>query len=100
MKVLVIHEDDHGVIGVARYEGEQAKWAVELLIKRCWLDSSTHVWYETNGDWQCDEVSVAFGENWEDCMKNLTIDEFNELWDERFFLEVYDIYGINNATIY
>ena len=100
MKVLVVSCDNGGIIGVARSEGEQAKWAVELLMKRQWLDRFTSVYYEVNGEYQWEEVGIAFGENWEDFMKNLTINEFNELWEGCFYLEVFDVHGVNNVTIW
>lgn len=100
MKVIVIREVNHGIIGTARCEGTQAKWAVELLIRRHWLDRFTSIYYEVNGEYLWEEVGIAFGENWEDFMKNLTINEFNKIWEDCFYLEVWDIYGVDNVTIW
>lgn len=101
MKVLLINEDNHGVIGVARCEGEQAKWAVELLIEKEWLTGNTDIYHKIeNNDYDWDTVKQVYGEHWEDFMKNLTINEFNELWEGCFYLEAFDIHGINNVTIW
>lgn len=94
MKVLVvINCDTGGVIGVTKSEGEQAKWAVELLIRRQRIDMFTSVYCEINGKYQWEEVGIAFGENWEDFMKNLTIKEFNELWEDWFYIEEREVFG-------
>lgn len=58
------------------------------------------MYYQKNGEYQFDDINVVFGENWKDSIKNLTIDEFNDAFEERFYLEVYDLYGVNNATIW
>ena len=100
MKVIVVNSENSGVIGVARCEGGQAKWAVELLIKQDWLNSSTCVYYQKDGEYQFDDINTVFGENWKDSIKNFTIDEFNDAFEERFYLEAYDLYGVNNATIW
>jgi hypothetical protein len=101
MKVIVIREDNHGIIGTARCEGEQAKWAVELLIKRQWLTGDTDIYHEAEDDEACwDTVRQVYGEYWKDFMKNLSIDDFNEIWEGCFYLEVWDIYGVDNATIW
>lgn len=101
MKVLLIREDNHGVIGVARCEGEQAKWAVELLIEEDWLTANTDIYHEAENNEACwDSVKQVYGASWKDFMKNLTVDEFNEIWDGCFYLEPYTVHGINNVTIW
>ena len=101
MKVLLVHEDNHGVAGVARCEGEQAKWAVELLIETDWLTGNTDIYHETEDGEACwDTVKQVYGECWKDFMKNLTINEFNEIWEGCFYLESYTVHGIDNVTIW
>lgn len=94
MKVLVVFScDNGGVIGVTKSEGIQAKRAVELLIQRERIDMFTPVYCKINGKYQWEEIGIAFGENWEDFLKNLTIDEFNELWEEWFYIEEREVFG-------
>lgn len=100
MRVLVITDENTGVVGVARCEGNQAKWAVELLIDNFLLENDSLVYCEVNGKYQWEEVNVIFGENWEDFMKSLTIGEFNKIWEDCFYIAVYDIHGVDNATIW
>ena len=101
MRVIIVCEENHGIIGVARIEGEQAKWAVELLIEKDWLTDSTDIYHETEDNDACwDTVKQVYGEHWEDFMKNLTINEFNEIWEGCFWVESHPIYGVDNATIW
>lgn len=94
MKVIVVHEDNHGIIGVAKCEGTQARWAVELLIEGRWLTDNTDIYHETEDGEACwDTVKQVYGEHWEDFMKNLTIDEFNEIWDGCFYLREEEVFG-------
>ena len=102
MNVIIVHSEYCGIVGIARSEGKQAKWAVELLLQqRCGLlKDSTHVYWKFDGKWQWVEVRDAFGEDWKEFMKHLSIDIFNNIWDGKFYLEVNEIYGVDNATIY
>lgn len=94
MRALVVCEDNHGVIGIAKCEGEQAKWAVELLIKTGWLTENTDIYHETEKDgFRWDTVKQAYGEYWEDFMKTLLIDEFNDIWEGCFYLEEREVFG-------
>ena len=101
MRVIVVCEENHGIIGVARIEGEQARWAVELLIEKDWLTDYTDIYHGTEDGEACwDTVKQVYGEHWEDFMKNLTINEFNEVWEGCFYVESYPIYGVDNVTIW
>lgn len=87
MKVIVIHEENHGEIGIAANYHYAVKW----LIKNQWLDDTTEVCLE-----QC-WVSVLslFGSDW----KNLILDYwdniliFNSVFSGCFYLEEVEVYG-------
>lgn len=102
MRAIVVCEDNHGIIGIARAEGEQARWAVELLIEKEWLTGNTDIYHKPEDDDEAcwDAVKQVYGEHWKDFMKNLTINEFNEIWDGCFYLESYTIHGVDNVTIW
>lgn len=101
MKVLIVNQDMHGLIGIVRCEGNQVKWAVDYLIETKWITHLTDIWLdnsENQGDWVT--VAEAYGEDWANVIRSWTIDQFNEIWEGCFSLSVQEIYGVNNATIW
>lgn len=88
MKVIVIEEEDHGMIGVAK----DVKSAVHFLIKDCWIGEDDSL--ETVlGTW--DTISDIFGENWKNILLNMSIDRFNCYFDGWIHFTEEEIYDID-----
>ena len=86
-KVVLINEDNHGLIGVANNYYNAVKW----LIENGWLNSFDYIWMEDNR-WKT--IIDALGENWKDLMLNeWDIDKFNEIFQESFSLALVNIIG-------
>lgn len=100
MKVIIIREENHGIIGAARCNGDKATWAVNFLIAKFWLSSHTDIYVLDGPNWGFHEVCEVYGENWAEFMRNLTIDQFNKIWDGLFYLEEWEVFGIDNVTIW
>lgn len=93
MKVLLIHEDNHEVIGVARYEEGLAKWAVDFLVKKDWIDDRTEVYVEldsNNYGWRF--LPTIYGKNWQETIGKWSINKFNEVWEGCFYLEEMEVF--------
>lgn len=87
MKVILIHEDNHGLIGVAKdYQS-----AITFLVKHDWLNGVCDFWDEENSKWVL--VQNHFGDNWQTIFENLSLKEFNQLWEGCFMLVEEEIYG-------
>lgn len=89
-KVILINEENHGLIGVANNYYNAVKW----LIEDGWLISFSEIWVE---DDRWERIVNIFGENWEDLMLNeWDLDKFNELFQCSFSLDLVDIIGAEN----
>lgn len=87
MKVILIHEDNHGLIGVAKdYQS-----AIAFLVKHDWLNGVCDFWDEKNSKWVL--VQNHFGDNWQTIFENLSLKEFNQLWEGCFMLVEEEVYG-------
>jgi hypothetical protein len=83
--VILIGEDNHGYIGVAR----NYKRAVEFIIDSEWIDRDFEVLWK--GEYI--PISVALGEDWkEKLLNNYNVDSFNELTNYYIQFEVQDLY--------
>lgn len=92
MKVILINEDNHGLIGVAK----TYKDAVMFLINDHWLTDHTEVFtsdYSFETAWICE----VLGEDWVDVIRDeWTINTFNDYFCDSFMLneeEVIDFGG-------
>lgn len=91
MTVIQIHEDNHGLIGIAK----DYKCAIDFLINEGWIDDYAEVFVGENeegmGEYQ--RVIEVFGEDWVDKMLNWDIGNFNEYWNGSFMLIETEVYG-------
>lgn len=90
MTVIVINEECHGFIGLAKdYE-----WAVKFLIDNNWLDDYTEIFAGENEEGMgiYKRVIEELGENWADEMTVWGIRKFNDFWDGSFYLEEMEVY--------
>ena len=85
MTVIVICEECHGDIGIAK----DFEHAIDFLIHKDWLNNFTDIYKD--GEWRA--VKDIFGSGWERIIKNMNIDSFNESFEDRFLLGEVKVYG-------
>ena len=86
-KVIVIREDNHGVIGVA----STVFSALMFLVETEWLNSQFDYYDEKTDSFK--PIIEVFGESWEQTLVEIeTIDEFNEFFDGSFHLEEFELF--------
>ena len=87
MTVILVNEDNHGLLTVA----ENYKSAVKFLISNRWIEDYTWVWNEIDGS--SVHLIELLGENAMDKMtEEWDIDNFNAFWDGNFYLEEVEVY--------
>lgn len=85
MTVIVIEEDNHGMIGIAKdYES-----AIDFLLKDNWLNLEFEIMDE-NGNWVTLENSDISIED----IKKMDIDEFNKFFEGYFYLSIDTVWGM------
>lgn len=89
MKVLLIDEDNHGVIGVAK----DVDSAVSFLIKEGWLHENTDVCYDSGDELIWKPIKRVYGKDWEHFLRGLTVKIFNEIWEGCFYLVEKEVFG-------
>lgn len=88
MTVILINEDNHGLIGVANNYFNAVSW----LIDNHWIDDNTEVWNDASDQWE--KLIDLQGEDWADRMRDeWDIDNFNYFWENSFSLNPIDIIG-------
>ena len=86
MTVVLVNEDNHGLLTVAK----DYKSAVKFLINNRWIEESMEVWHEDGTYRRLDEF---FGEDILDIItEKWDIDSFNTFWDGSFFLNEVEVY--------
>ena len=87
MTVILVNEDNHGLLTVAK----DYKSAVKFLINNRWIKESMEIWDE-NGI-SHSRLDELFGENVLDIItEKWDIDSFNTFWDGSFFLNEVEVY--------
>ena len=87
MTVILVNEDNHGLLTVAK----DYKSAVKFLINNRWIEDYTWVWNEIDGS--SVHLIELLGENAMDKMtEEWDIDNFNAFWDGNFYLEEVKVY--------
>lgn len=91
MKVVLINEDNHGLLGVALNYYNAVKW----LIGNGWIDDNTEICTgDDDHSYQWDKVKNVLGEDWADKMTDeWDIDNFNDYWEGSFLLQSEDVIG-------
>jgi len=84
MSVIVINEDNHGMIGVAK----NMKRAIQFLLDLDWLDEKFVV-IENDKEFY---IKEHLGEDWCELIRNMNIEEFNEYFEGSFHLYVEQVY--------
>ena len=86
MKVVVIHESNHGFIAVAK----DYKAAVQFLIGENWISDYTEVWVD---DEHWGRIIDVLGEDWADKMSDWGFGNFNDYFTDSFYLEEVEVFG-------
>ena len=88
MKVIVIREDNHGLIGLAlAYQN-----AISFLIENNWFGSQTEV-MNSNEEWVTVEEFVGLPNGWEEKIREWGLQKFNEVFEGCFYLEEMEVYN-------
>lgn len=88
MTVVMIDEENHGNIAVAK-DFESAK---DFLINEYWIDEDLEIFlYDKMEKW--DTIKNVFGEDWETKIRNMTLEEFEETFENMFYLHKVEVYG-------
>ena len=84
MTIINVNEENHGHIVLALCY----RSAIDFLTYYNWLTADTEIsfWSDKINDFDLMTVSHALGENWEEQIYNLTIDEFNDMFEGSFWL--------------
>lgn len=86
MTVILVNEDNHGLVTVAK----DYKSAIKFLINHGWIEKSMEVWSE-DGMYSC--LDELLGEDVIDIMtEKWDVDSFNTFWKGDFFLDVVEVY--------
>lgn len=90
MNVILIDEENHGLIGVAK----DYKSALMFLVNNHWIDDHTEICTgEDEYSFKWEIVSEVFGEDWLDKMMEWDIPNFNDYWKGSFCLSVEEVIG-------
>lgn len=84
MKVILVNEDNHGLLGIA----VDYHRAIDFLIETGWLYDDTEVWV---GESEC-FLKDTFS-NWREEIKSWDIEKFNEFFCCIFWLQSVEVYG-------
>ena len=76
MTVITINEECHGFIGVAAN-----KKSAQIYVIDSWLNGGSYIY--RNGKEEI--LEEAFGENWEEALKEMSFEEFEELMNDQFW---------------
>ena len=87
MTVILVHEESHGLITVAK----DYKSAVKFLINNRWIKESMEVWDENGISYS--RLDELLGEDAFDIItEKWDIDSFNTFWDGSFFFNEVKVY--------
>lgn len=78
MKIVIIHEDNHGVIGVAKNVFSAITW----LIDSQWLTENCDVWSKEAQEW----VALRTLHSVDELVK-MSRNDFNSFFEGSFYLE-------------
>lgn len=85
MNVIVIHEDNQGMIGIAKnYES-----AIDFLLQNQWLDSEFEIMDEEYNWVALKDLDISI-----DDIKQMSIDKFNKIFDGCFYLGIDTVWGM------
>ena len=89
MTVYAIHEESHGLIGVCAVDPCAM---VDFLIDTDWIDEKYKIFVKKFNQWV--SLNSYFGENWADRLREMTTDEIEEVFEDNFYFEKFEVYGV------
>ena len=93
MRVVIIEEDNHGQIGIAKTYAD----AVHFLVNDCWLSAFTEIYC---GDEVYKTVIEDLGEDWLAVMLNWSMEKFCEYFAGLFYLDSVEVYEVAQSTFF
>lgn len=89
MTVYAIHEESHGLIGICAVD---PRAMVDFLIDTDWINEKHKIFVQKFNQWV--SLNSYFGENWADRLGEMTIDEIEEVFEDNFYFEKFEVYGV------
>lgn len=90
MTVYTIHEENHGLIGVCAIN---PRAMVDFLVDTNWINEKHKIFVEKFNQWV--SLRSYFGENWVDRLREMTTDEIEEIFEDNFYFERFEVYGVD-----
>lgn len=86
MTVILIHEDSHGLLGVAKdYES-----AINYLLQNQWFNIDTEIYSIERNEWcSLKELNITIKD-----IREMGVDKFNDLFDRVLYLEIENVWGM------
>lgn len=89
MKVYTVSEDNHGYIAVTKGD---IPTVIDFLLENKWITGNTKIWCDRLDQWV--SIRAYFGEHWCELIKTWDKDTFNEWFEDSFYIEEYEVYGL------
>lgn len=93
MKVFIIYEENHGMIGVC---ANRMRCVIDYLILTDWFSPDLVISYEEKEDgieyYTLSDMQKE-NPNWIEYLHGLSFDEFNELFEGSFYLEEAEVFS-------
>lgn len=93
MKVFIIYEENHGLIGVC---ANRMSCVIDYLLLTDWLSPDLVISYEEKEnkiEYFTLGVLQMQNPNWEEYLKGLSFDDFNEMFEGTFYLEESEVFS-------
>lgn len=90
MTVYTVHEESHGLIGVCAVNPHAM---VDFLVDTNWINEKHKIFVEKFNQWV--SLRSYFGENWVDRLREMTTDEIEEIFEDNFYFERFEVYGVD-----
>ena len=87
MEIIVIYEDNHGIIGVATTNKAAKQW----LIRKGWVDQYSDIYNPDTSKWE--SLKELYGENWKEAYMNFDKEEMECMG---FYLKEKELIGEEN----
>lgn len=75
--VIVVYDTDTGELACV---ATSVSKAIKYMVDNWWLDSDF-----PTADWEGRSLQERFGEDWQDELEQMDVDELNELFDDLWF---------------
>lgn len=88
MKVIVIYEESHNVIGIANNYYN----AVRFLLEEQWITNGATLYDERCSQWK--PIEECLGKNWKEYLLNeCDLNTFNDMFEDWIGLSAQEVYG-------